>query len=101
MNWGEVGGWALLILATMWASRRYDERIMRENADAQSRMMDESPASRDPQDVFLSPPRIAGHASWWNGVTTQADDHEVPFSLDTTEDRDDFLRRHNVGSKSA
>lgn len=40
---------------------------------------------------------VAAHAFWWNGTTTQADDHEVPFALDTIETRDDFLRNHGVG----
>lgn len=41
---------------------------------------------------------VAAHAFHWNGVSTQDDlDAEVPFALDTVEDRDDFLRSRGVG----
>lgn len=40
---------------------------------------------------------VAAHASWWNGVTTQADDHPVAFSLDTIDDRDQWLIDHGIG----
>lgn len=42
---------------------------------------------------------IAAHGYWWHGVTTQVDDHDVPFALDSTDDRDEFLRRHNIGTR--
>ncbi len=43
---------------------------------------------------------VAAHGFQWNGVTSQGDDCEIPFMLDSVEDRDDFLRRH-LGTKPA
>lgn len=44
---------------------------------------------------------VAAHGFQWNGICVEADfDADVPFALDTIEDRDEFIRRH-IGPKSA